>query len=1808
MKKIALLAACTVALSAHALPTYEPFSESEFVNAIAASGSNSVDLCTGGFTAPSGETWGLMNWSGTSGTGTKGLDILVTNDPNLFTYNAVTAILPANFPGVPIPGQSITNILMNPAQPAQTVNIIGNSAVLIFNQDITRPASGTKTFYISYLWSLAQKGQLGTGNDARYLAFVAQSNTVEGANTGVYTNWHSMLDTLPGTCNHASHSVIQDASTTFYNVATDNSTGKEFTSTPFSSSYNNVQFIVGAITLTANHTYTNTIWVNPDPSTFGGGTPSLTPIFNDAVTSSTLQVSDIGGMVVEDRPGSGASAGGIGSNFMANILIGTTWSYVTGGPEFTNQPVSVNTNYGSTVTLQGQATAAAQSVTYQWQRITATATNNIADGAGGTGGGATVTGSGTATLTLAGLTAADYGSYQLLATASGTGLSLASSTVTVTADPLISAQPQDATAAVGGTAVFNISASTQFGSVSYQWQLNGTALSNGTQADGSIVSGATGPTLTIANFQLDENGAIITCAVSNSLPDGEISLPATLSAADPAITAQPLPETVNYGATATFTASAESSHSPMTYAWYTGSTMLVNGLQADGSTVSGAQGSSSSGTLTATLTLSQVAYPEDGSYSLIVTNAEANTATSAGAALVVNDPYIFTQPPATVEVGQGGTANISVNAGGYGATYQWFSTSLGGLGDVGEFSGTTTSNLTITGAQGSDGGTYWVLISDGNGSVQSSNTIVYVDSPVTSVGITPVALTQQVGTHLALAGTVDGGTQGFLYFLWQFNGTTLTNGRQADGSFVSGVSASTLVLSNIQVADSGTYTLIATNDANGMAGSSAVTVTAGLLPLTPTNLEVIRIGDGSQTLSGATGNTLYLDQFTTNGGYVSTIMVPDSGNQTLLVPGAGSDGGNEAYLTRSSNLEYLNFAGYFYSYPYLGGSDVTVGQQSAGGNNASIRGIGAVNGLGYYVLAYTNFGLYSGGAHFIRSAYSTDGLTNFWTTGAAGGTAIKYVNAGPNGAAYAEGNGVPGFGNATNGPRVLGLVGTNLAFSDDGDNIQGVDAFHGAPVVVPGQPTGNYPTVNLVNLLNLGHPADFRFSPDSNTVYVADDGMSVSGGVNYGGGISRWDIIGDVYTYQYTLEDTTGTGTNGIRGLTVDFPSSITTWGQGVTGAVVYATTSETVTNRLIEFIDIGASSTPTLLETAGPNQVLRGVRFGPVTVPASIANPPQPVTSYAGQTATLTVGATGDAPFFYQWQFDGTNIAGATNSSLVLTDLQTSNAGTYTVIVSDPLATNSSSTTVSISSGPPVLLVPPQSSIETAGDHLAFSVEVTGTQPISYQWESNGVTISGATTSAYSLSNIVAADSATYSVVYTNLFGGGTNSATLVVTSGLQPLSSNNLVVARVGDGVEPLSSATGNTVYLDQFTPTGVYSNTIMIPDNSAAGNLIIPGGPIEASQGSVLNLSYNNSNFLNFAGFATQYPATNQFFGQNIPRAIGAVNAFGYYTRPLTPITLYNSATADVFDSAISLDGFSAFWTTGAAAAPPAVKYVTAATSGTSGGIGSVAGSAGGTRVVEIVGGSIVYSDNQASPAGIWGVSGEPTKGSVASALLTDASGSPNDFAASPDTGAYPPSTSTVYVADSSASTNGGGIQRYDWNGAAYVLSYSIAGSGVLTNGASCLAVDFSANTTWGAGVTGAIIYATTTGNPGNSLIQIVDTGAGSSVTVLDTVNTNEILRGVRFGPVEGPAVIASNPVSTNAFVGGTAVFSVLAGNGPLTYQWQLNGTNLSDGPSLSGSGAVIFGSQSNVLRVSDVGSLDDGGSYTVIVSNPETNSPV
>ena len=85
---------------------------------------------------------------------------------------------------------------------------------------------------------------------------------------------------------------------------------------------------------------------------------------------------------------------------------------------------------------------------------------------------------------------------------------------------------------------------------------------------------------------------------------------------------------------------------------------------------------------------------------------------------------------------------------------------------------------------------------------------------------------------------------------------------------------------------------------------------------------------------------------------------------------------------------------------------------------------------------------------------------------------------------------------------------------------------------------------------------------------------------------------------------------------------------------------------------------------------------LGGVSAP-SIAVQPASSTNWQGDSVTLTAGANGTAPLSYQWLKNQTNLVGKTAPTLTLTNLQFTDAGTYSLFVSNAYGSAVSSNAV---------------------------------------------------------------------------------------------------------------------------------------------------------------------------------------------------------------------------------------------------------------------------------------------------------------------------------------------------------------------------------------------------------------------------------------------------------------------------------------------------------------------------------------------------
>lgn len=161
-----------------------------------------------------------------------------------------------------------------------------------------------------------------------------------------------------------------------------------------------------------------------------------------------------------------------------------------------------------------------------------------------------------------------------------------------------------------------------------------------------------------------------------------------------------------------------------------------------------------------------------------------------------------------------------------------------------------------------------------------------------------------------------------------------------------------------------------------------------------------------------------------------------------------------------------------------------------------------------------------------------------------------------------------------------------------------------------------------------------------------------------------------------------------------------------------------------------------------------------------SILVPPQNLATPAGSNALFTVGVAAYSPVNYQWVLNGTNIPGATGASLLLTNVQLNQSGSYSVAVSNSLGYALSAPGTLTVLAPPQILSQPRGQIGYWGTDVSFSVSATGSTPLSYQWYFDGFPISWATNATLDLTDLDLNAGGQYSVEVTNLYDSATSQA----------------------------------------------------------------------------------------------------------------------------------------------------------------------------------------------------------------------------------------------------------------------------------------------------------------------------------------------------------------------------------------------------------------------------------------------------------------
>ncbi len=232
----------------------------------------------------------------------------------------------------------------------------------------------------------------------------------------------------------------------------------------------------------------------------------------------------------------------------------------------------------------------------------------------------------------------------------------------------------------------------------------------------------------------------------------------------------------------------------------------------------------------------------------------------------------------------------------------------------------------------------------------------------------------------------------------------------------------------------------------------------------------------------------------------------------------------------------------------------------------------------------------------------------------------------------------------------------------------------------------------------------------------------------------------------------------------------------------------------------------------------------GDQSAPAFVSDTPilSPAgTIYATTTFTIAVDVYG-AELSFQW-FEGNTLVG-TNAIYTKTGATAADTGNYKVVVSNAHGTVTSGVVaVTINPAvPPTITQQPAPVSVYAGADVSFTVAATGTTPITYQWTEAGTNIVGATNQTFIVTNVSAADAASYTVGLTNVAGGILSASASLTLATLAPGSYVEAVVTNRPVNYWRFDETSGTTAFDSMGRLNGTYTNgvTLGLPGGVPSG----------------------------------------------------------------------------------------------------------------------------------------------------------------------------------------------------------------------------------------------------------------------------------------------------------------------------------------------------------------------------------------------------
>lgn len=873
-------------------------------------------------------------------------------------------------------------------------------------------------------------------------------------------------------------------------------------------------------------------------------------------------------------------------------------------------------------------------------------------------------------------------------------------------------------------------------------------------------------TLTVSNIQTSQNGYQYRAVFTNSC-DVVTSNAAVLTVNTiPVVGTNPASQTVCETSSVSFTAAATGSPAP-TVQWQV-------------STNGGAAWTDVSGQTATTLNLTGVTASQNGNqYRAVFTNV-CGVVNSAAATLSVNtSPVVITNPTSQTQC-ENGSVTFTASANSTPAsTIQWQVNTSGTWNDV---PGAVTGSLTVANITPSQNGNqYRAVFTNVCGTINSAAAVLTVTVAPKVATVAPAAPVICAGSPVTLTASETGSTP-VATVQWQSRPSSA-------GVWANIGGATNMTYSfTVAVADNGSeYRAVFTNVCGSTTSSVAVLTVTDIPSVTANPVDVAEcIGASASFTAAGVGTPVPTIQW--------QVSTDDGANYTNLVDGGNISGAQTGTLT-VSNIAVNNPL-----YRYRAVFTNTCGAVNSAAAVLTVNTAPTIteNPATTEVCAgspatFTAAATSAAGVPTVQWEISTDGGANFTVIPGATGTTYTFT-AGPNddGNQYRArftnpcGNTVTdaatlnfyALPEITQQPTAVavcqgesftlsvGAIGTGLTYQwrQDGIDIPGANA---SSYTVPAAAVANggFYTVVVSNICN--QPVV------SNPVNVV---------VNINPVISVQPLPVTVCQNGFAQFSVQATGT----GLSYQWRKNNTDI-PGATNTFYTIASAQPADAGVYTVVITGACGSPVTSDAA-----LLTVETAPV-----ITGQPASVTICEGKEATFTVAANG-SNLTYQWKLNGNDLVGANNASLVISNVTPAQAGTYSVVVSGSCGTPVTSNDVVLTvDTKPVIVSEPQNQVVCEGRPVTFTVGATGTG-LTYQWFFNGGAIAGAQSASYTIGTVGFAHAGDYHVVIT----GTCTEAGEEVTSRVATLTVNeNVVITRqpksvsvcLGDNVVLSVSASG-------------------------------------------------------------------------------------------------------------------------------------------------------------------------------------------------------------------------------------------------------------------------------------------------------------------------------------------------------------------------------------------------------------------------------